>query len=118
MEVRGEAQCEAGEGDLEVEAGGRLGGVVGALVIEVAGEVVEEAEDHEAEDSAQAEAVGEAAEEVVTRISQDLEDLEDVARNYDTRSFDRKRTQMCAQLGQRSLEAVTVRSPGRSSVRT
>lgn len=67
-----------------------------ALVIEVAEEVFGEVEDHEAEDrevedSGQAgavrEAVGEAAEEVATRILGGLEDLEDVARNYDTRSL-------------------------------
>lgn len=109
MAVRGEAQCEAGEGDPEVAAGGRLG-VVGALVIEVveevSDEVAEEVEDHEAEDLVQAEVVGEAAEEVVTRISQDLEDLEGVARNHDTRSFGRRRVQKGAPNSAKALPRV------------
>lgn len=125
--AREEARCEAGEGRL---------GVVGISVIEVAGEVAEEAEDREGEDlvraegedsvraegedpvqaegegSVQAGVVEEVAEEAETQILQNLvEDLEDEARNNDTRSFG-KRLQ---RFGQDSPEAVTARSVDRCS---
>lgn len=121
MAVRGGLRCEAGEGHPGVAVGGRLE-VVGTLVIEVAGEVVEEvedheAEDHEAEDLGHGEAVEEEAQEVVIRISQDREDSEDLARDFDTWSFGRRGDRNMHQFCQASHQAVIVGSTERSNVR-